>query len=594
LGSYYNSTEFMEEKRKQLFQSLEQKIISLRNEDGLWTGRLSSSALSTALAVFALCQFDKEKHRSEIDQGLSWLIANRNPDGGWGDTIRSQSNLSTTLLVWTTFSIVNGEEGFQEPIQDAEIWLKKRVGSLEPEAISEAILEHYKSDQTFSVPILAMCAISGRLGEDGWKLVPQLPYHLAIFPQRLFRWLKLSVVSYAIPALIAIGLVKSQNSRIGVLRRMVRAVCRKRVLNVLKAKQPDNGGFLEATPLTAFVLMSMVKANYQELEVCDKASQFLAKSIREDGSWPIDTNLSTWVSSLSLNALSSESLAKLDNQAEIKTNLLEQQYKVVHPFTKTKPGGWAWTNLQGGVPDTDDTSGALIALHHLNHDEAISLEAVKNGILWLMGMQNSDGGFPTFCKGWGKLSFDSSCPDITAHAIKSFVIWKDKFDKKFQKKIDKRIKYAILYLKKSQYHDGSFMPLWFGNELAEHHQNPVYGTSIVLYGLADLKRASYKGLDEMMAKAIRFLAMTQHHRGGWGGVKDLPPSIEETSLALRAMAACGKESLANRAADCLMEIIPENLDDIKATPIGLYFASLWYYEDMYPLVFACSALKELD
>ena len=297
---------------------------------------------------------------------------------------------------------------------------------------------------------------------------------------------------------------------------------------------------------------------------------------------------------MSLNALSPESLAKLDKQSEIKSNLLEQQYKVVHPFTQTKPGGWAWTNLQGGVPDTDDTSGALIALHHLNGDEAISLDSVKNGILWLMNMQNSDGGFPTFCKGWGKLPFDCSCPDITAHAIKSFVVWKEKFDKKFQKKIDKRIKKAIAYLGKAQYHDGSFAPLWFGNEMAEHHQNPVYGTSIVLYGLAELKKAGYSGLDAMMAKAIRFLAMTQHHRGGWGGDKDLPPSIEETSLALRAMAACGKENLANRAADCLMEIIPENLDDIKATPIGLYFASLWYYEDMYPLVFACSALKEME
>jgi len=584
----------MIEKRKQLFQNLEQKILSLRNEKGMWTGRLSSSALSTALAVFALWQFDKEKYQTHIDQGFSWLIANKNPDGGWGDTIRSQSNMSTTLLTWAAFSLLEDNEKYQETIADAKAWLVKRIGNVEPETISQAILEHYQTDQTFSVPILAMCAISGRLGEKGWKLVPQLPYHLAIFPNWMFRSLKLSVVSYAIPALIAIGLVRSQNSRKGPCRRLVRAICRKRVLNVLKVKQPDNGGFLEATPLTAFVLMSMTNAGYKNLEVCEKAAQFLGESIREDGSWPIDTNLSTWVSSLSLNALSESALADINSQDEIKKHILDQQYKKIHPFTKAKPGGWAWTDLEGGVPDTDDTSGALIALHRLNHDESVSLDAVKNGISWLMGLQNKDGGFPTFCKGWGKLPFDCSCPDITAHALKSFVIWKDRFDKKFQKKIDKRIKKAIAFLGKAQYHDGSFAPLWFGNELAEHHQNPVYGTSIVLYGLADLKKAGYAGLDEMMAKAIRFLAMTQHHLGGWGGDKDLPPSIEETSLALRAMAACGKESLAQRAADCLINIIPENLDDIKATPIGLYFASLWYYEDMYPLVFACSALKELE
>ncbi len=584
----------MIEKRKQLFQNLEQKILSLRNENNLWTGRLSSSALSTALAVFALWKYDKQKYQQQITHGLNWLVANRNADGAWGDTIRSQSNLSTTLISWATFSIVENDEKFQEPIHEAEAWLIRRVGSLEPEMLSQAILDHYKSDQTFSVPILAMCAISGRLGENGWKLVPQLPYHLAIFPHRLFRWLKLSVVSYAIPALIAIGLVKSQHSKKNIFRRAVRATCRKRVLNVLKSKQPDNGGFLEATPLTAFVLMSMVHADYQELDICEKAAQFLSHSIREDGSWPIDTNLSTWVSSLSLNALSDASLSLIDSQSDMQANLLEQQYKKIHPFIRTKPGGWAWTNLQGGVPDTDDTSGALIALHRLSKDKGLALEAARNGISWLISLQNKDGGFPTFCKGWGKLPFDCSCPDISAHALKSFVIWRDEFDKKFQKKINKSLKKAVSYLKKAQLQDGSFQPLWFGNELGEHHQNPVYGTSIVLYGLAELQKSGYEGLNTMIEKAIRFLSMTQHHHGGWGGDKDLPPSIEETSLALRAMAACGKESLAHRAAECLMQIIPENLDEIKATPIGLYFASLWYYEDMYPLVFACSALKELD
>ncbi|RXQ89882.1 squalene--hopene cyclase [Ancylomarina salipaludis] len=584
----------MIEKRKQLFQNLEQKILSLRNENNLWTGRLSSSALSTSLAVFALWKYDKQKYQQQITQGLNWLVANRNADGAWGDTIRSQSNLSTTLITWATFSIVEKDEKFLETIRDAEAWLKRRVGSLEPEKLSQAILDHYKSDQTFSVPILAMCAISGRLGENGWTLVPQLPYHLAIFPHRLFRWLRLSVVSYAIPALIAIGLVKSQHSKKNMFRRAVRAICRKRVLDVLKAKQPDNGGFLEATPLTAFVLMSMVHADYQDLDVSEKAAQFLSHSIREDGSWPIDTNLSTWVSSLSLNALSDASLSLIDSQSDMQANLLEQQYKKIHPFTRTKPGGWAWTNLQGGVPDTDDTSGALIALHRLSKDKGLVLEAARNGISWLISLQNKDGGFPTFCKGWGKLPFDCSCPDISAHAIKAFVIWRDEFDKKFQKKINRSLKKAVSYLKKTQLQDGSFQPLWFGNELGEHHQNPVYGTSIVLYGLAELQKSGYEGLNTMIEKAVRFLSMTQHHHGGWGGDKDLPPSIEETSLALRAMAACGKESLAHRAAECLMQIIPENLDEIKATPIGLYFASLWYYEDMYPLVFACSALKELD
>jgi len=37
--------------------------------------------------------------------------------------------------------------------------------------------------------------------------------------------------------------------------------------------------------------------------------------------------------------------------------LLDQQHRVEHPYTHAAPGGWAWTDLSGGVPDADDTSG---------------------------------------------------------------------------------------------------------------------------------------------------------------------------------------------------------------------------------------------
>ena len=34
-------------------------------------------------------------------------------------------------------------------------------------------------------------------------------------------------------------------------------------------------------------------------------------------------------------------------------------------FTGAKEGGWGWSDLPGSVPDADDTSGALVALHVL-------------------------------------------------------------------------------------------------------------------------------------------------------------------------------------------------------------------------------------
>jgi squalene-hopene/tetraprenyl-beta-curcumene cyclase len=576
-----------------LKQKLDDHIISLRNEQGSWDGKLSGSALSTAVAVFALWKYDKKKYDFQINKGLFWLARNVNLDGGWGDTIRSKSNLSTTLLTWACFSIAKDRPEFAECIQNAENWLTDRLKELDPESISTAVLNHYQSDQTFSVPILAMCALSGKLGENGWKLVPQLPFQMAVFPDQLFKFLNLSVVSYAIPALIAIGLVKAENSKQNKAMASLNKSVKTKVLRILHKKQPDNGGFLEATPLTGFVLMSLIGAGEKDLEVCSKSAHFLKNSMRQDGSWPIDTHLATWVTSLSVNALSEGELENLPNKDELVNYFLNQQLQEIHPFTKAKPGGWAWTHLQGGVPDADDTSGALIALNKLNNYQNIPLDVIKNGILWLIDLQNADGGLPTFCKGWGKLPFDCSCPDITAHAIKAFALWRDKMDSSVQNKMDRSIRSAWRYLKNSQQEDGYWLPLWFGNEDDKQHQNPVYGTSVVLYSLNSLNSDDLMNLTKVKSKAIDFLQRSQNEDGGWGGNSNLISTIEETSLAIRALALHQKHSKIEKGIHWLNLHLPNDLNDVKATPIGLYFASLWYFEDMYPLVFASSALNEV-
>ncbi len=570
-------------------QKVENIILSLRNEKGVWEGKLSGSALSTAVAVFALWSYDKTLYKEQIFSGLNWLKENINKDGAWGDTEKSQSNLSTTLLCWSAFTIVKGDIEYKDTINRTENWLKDKLVSLEPEKISSSILNHYKTDRTFSVPILTMCALSGRLGKSGWKYVPQLPFQMAALPDKFFSILNLSVVSYAVPALIAMGLVKSKKSKTNFFISGLNKLVKNKVLKVLGKKQPYNGGFLEATPLTAFVLMSMIGAGEINNPVCLKAVKFLTTSIRPDGSWPIDTNLSTWVTTLAVNSISE---IEETSKKSIYKWLINQQYKTIHPFTKAKPGGWAWTDLPGGVPDGDDTSGAILAIAKL--DKRNSVHEAKAGIEWLLGIQNKDGGFPTFCKGWGKLPFDCSCPDITAHAIKAFATWRNNIDNDFAEKIDKSISKAVKYLRSVQRNDGSWLPLWFGNENDENHLNPVYGTSQVLFGLCEAKKLGISDLDEIIKQGSEFIIKVKNKEGAWGGNTNVKSSIEETALAVRALAVSNKKNDLVSGVNWLLKRT-ENWDKKlpDASPIGLYFASLWYYEDMYPLVFTCSALNEV-
>ena len=81
------------------------------------------------------------------------------------------------------------------------------------------------------------------------------------------------------------------------------------------------------------------------------------------------------------------------------------------------------------VPDADDTPGALLALAKLCNDELPEetrqriLRAAIAGTDWLLALQNRDGGWPTFCRGWGKLAFDRSGTDLTAHAPRALRVW---------------------------------------------------------------------------------------------------------------------------------------------------------------------------
>ncbi|MGH9631635.1 MAG: prenyltransferase/squalene oxidase repeat-containing protein, partial [Bryobacteraceae bacterium] len=351
-------------------ERLVERLLDARNAQGHWTGELASSALSTATATVALSMTGDHNHL--VSGGLDWLERTQNDDGGWGDTTLSISNISTTALCWAAFTIAGR---VCSAVRSAEDWMRQSAGSLEPHRLEQAIASKYGDDRTFSVPILAVLAVAGHMP---WKLVPQLPFELAAVPRSWYRRLGLPVVSYALPALIAIGHARYRRYPSGNLfASCVRKAASAKTLQVLARIQPESGGFLEAIPLTSFVAISLQTAGYDGHPVLHNAVEFLLRSVRSDGSWPIDTNLATWVTTLSVNALG-DRLPAHEGEV-IRDWLLGQQYKTVHPYTGAAPGGWAWTDLPGGVPDADDTAGALLALERLDPKDGRVAVAALSG-----------------------------------------------------------------------------------------------------------------------------------------------------------------------------------------------------------------------
>jgi len=560
------------EKIHTIIDYLNGELQNKRPKDGsLWIGYLSSSAISTSVAVFALFISDKEKHQSHIENGVAWLKKTMLEDGSWGDSPESPSNMTATLLTFATLSAVG------ETPEQTKAFLNDRFDGISDTHIIEGVLKYYGKDLTFSAPILVMCALAGVI--SSWKNIPQLPFELSVLPQKLFRFLRLPVVSYAIPALIAVGILRYKKGSKNLLReRFIPGS-----LKVLIKLQPEHGGFLEAAPLTSFVAMCMCGAGYRDNEAVQKGIGFLTDTVREDGSWPIDTNLAAWVTSLSVRAMGEAIPDKLHLANQIKQNAFKYQ----HPFTGAKEGGWGWTNLPGAAPDADDTSGALVALYELCNGE-MSVE-IEKGLEWLLSLQNADGGIPTFCKGWGKLPFDRSSPDITAHALLAFGLWRNHIPDALKKKCDHSAGRMLRWMKKEQSVEGCWYPLWFGDQDAQDERAPVYGTAL---SVEYLSGNDHPLAQEIVAKGASFLLSAQNTDGGWGGATGVRSKVTMTARALSALSTIDniEESVLDKAFTFLYKKY-ESKEILNPEPIGLYFARLWYSEEMYSITFVLNALN---
>jgi squalene-hopene/tetraprenyl-beta-curcumene cyclase len=152
--------------------------------------------------------------------------------------------------------------------------------------------------------------------------------------------------------------------------------------------------------------------------------------------------------------------------------------------------------------------------------------------------------------------------------------------------------------------DGAWTPLWFGNEATANEENPVYGTTRVLrlIRITELAESGGSNWTAALGRAARWLLAAQNADGGWGGGTGTRSSIEETALAIEALAEVARAdhsgdnqplSPITRGIHWLAEATNHGRH-FPPSPIGFYFAKLWYFEKLYPVIYTVQALSAVQ
>jgi squalene-hopene/tetraprenyl-beta-curcumene cyclase len=184
----------------------------------------------------------------------------------------------------------------------------------------------------------------------------------------------------------------------------------------------------------------------------------------------------------------------------------EGDWSLTNP--QLEPGGWFFEYRNAFYPDTDDTAMVLMALARTGH--AWKSPAAQRGLIWLLGMQNKDGGWAAFDRNINreiltKIPFadhnamlDPSCPDITARVLEALGHYGFRIG-------HPAVDAGIAFIQKTQGPEGCWLGRW--------GVNYIYGTWQVLTGLQSI---GFDMQEPTVRKAVAWLKNVQQPGGGWG------------------------------------------------------------------------------
>jgi squalene-hopene/tetraprenyl-beta-curcumene cyclase len=507
-------------------------FLDTQHVDGYWVGELESNATITAEYLFAMRLLhlnDPAREQAICHQLLAWQV-----DGGWSLFYGNPPDLNATLEAAVALQIAGLPLDAPELQRAAEV--VRELGGL-------------NQARVFTRIWLAL------LNAIPWDSIPAMPPEMIFLPDstplsinRFASWARGTIVplliilaqppSYSGPPPNISQFVIGERPRFhvpkprfdaganfarldfvlkksaGILKRNPwrrRALLKARAW--LESHQEADGGWggIQPAMINSVLALATFDPTAPSVELGLQAIESFC--IQDQQGFRMQACVSPgWDTPWVMLALSEAGLPPyhpaLDRAAHW---LLNQQSYIYGDWSLRAPGipagGWPFEFYNSQYPDTDDTALVLAALQEAGMQ---SIRSFHEGLEWMLGMQNDDGGWAAFDRENNtglveKIPFcdfgevlDPSSPDVTAHVLELLALLGYDLS-------EPRVKRGLDYLWDQQEDDGA----WFGR----WGVNYIYGTAAALTCLAAW---GFRSTDPRIAKAVDWLHRHQNEGGGWG------------------------------------------------------------------------------
>ncbi|MGH2485022.1 MAG: hypothetical protein ACRDHE_03320 [Ktedonobacterales bacterium] len=321
-----------------------------QREGDHWAGVLSSSALATAMSVVALRATDAERYAEQINQGRRWLLETQTDDGGWGDAGTDAANINATSLALGALAYT------QAARPDATTVEARRRGETRLATFGGWRAVGDPNRCTLSGPCRTVAALAGILD---WRRIKRLRPEVIYLPAPIRR-----TISTTYPAYLSIAMLHAATAPHTLNRLPTYPEACRRAIAWLGSAQGPNGSFEESAFLTSVIITCMTASGHSDLPWLSSAISFVVASQRGDGGWPIDRDLETFDTDMSVFAFTAAG-EPTPGADTVRSWLLARQITQRCFPTGARPGGWAWA-MPAGWPDSDDTAYTLLALRALD------------------------------------------------------------------------------------------------------------------------------------------------------------------------------------------------------------------------------------